>query len=142
MGFAFWLLVAAAMAVVEAVSFGLITVWFVVGALAAFIAAFCGAGITLQVVVFLAVSVLCLLLLRPFALKHRNAGAAAEPSLIGQQAVVVEPIDNAAAAGRVQTDDHMTWAARSADGLPLATGQEVTVVGQESIKLIVERKQV
>lgn len=142
MGFAFWLLVAAVMAVVEVVSFGLITVWFVVGALAAFIAAFCGAGITLQVVVFLAVSVLCLLLLRPFALKHRNAGAAAEPSLIGQQAVVVEPIDNAAAAGRVRTDDHMTWAARSADGLPLAAGQEVTVVGQESIKLIVERKQV
>ena len=49
-------------------------------------------------------------------------------------------IDNEGLTGRVETDNRMTWAARSADGSFIPQGAVVRIVGQESVKLIVERK--
>ena len=140
LGLYLWLIVAAVAAVVEVLSLSLITLWFVVGALAAFVAALLGANIFVQTVVFLVVSVACLILLRPVIMKYRMKGAREEPSLIGQSVVVCEDIDNDRMVGRVQTSDRMTWAARSADGRPIPQGENAVVVDQESIKLIVERK--
>ncbi len=135
-----WLAVAAVMAVVEVVSLGLITMWFVVGALIAFAANLLGADPLVQIVVFLVVSVLCLVVLRPVFVKYRDRGKKEEPTVVGCIAVVREAIDNDRLVGRVETPDHMTWAARSADGRPIASGENVVVVGRESVKLIVERK--
>lgn len=135
-----WLAVAAVMAVVEVVSLGLITMWFVVGALVAFAASLLGADPLVQIVVFLVVSVLCLVVLRPVFVKYRDRGKKEEPTVVGCIAVVREAIDNDRLVGRVETPDHMTWAARSADGRPIASGENVVVVGRESVKLIVERK--
>lgn len=133
-----WLAVAAVMAVAEALSAALITVWFVAGALAAFLAAFFGAGLAVQIIVFLASSIACLVLLRPLAMKHRDIGGYHEPTMIGKRAVVVERIDGRAHTGRVETSDHMTWAALSLDREPIEEGTTVRVVSQESIKLVVE----
>ena len=135
-----WLAVAAVIAVVEVVSLGLITMWFVVGALVAFAANLLGADPLVQIVVFLVVSVLCLVVLRPVFVKYRDRGKKEEPTVVGCIAVVREAIDNDRLVGRVETPDHMTWAARSADGRPIASGENVVVVGRESVKLIVERK--
>lgn len=135
-----WLGIAAAMALVEAFSLGLITLWFVVGALAAFAANLLGVDPAAQVLVFLIVSVVCLVIFRPVFMKYRNRGDSKEPTLVGQVAVVREAIDSDRLVGRVETPDHMTWAACSASGEPLPVGQNVVVVGQESVKLIVERK--
>lgn len=135
-----WLGVALVMAIAEIVSLSLITMWFVIGALVAFAANLLGADLAVQLIVFLVVSVLCLLLLRPVFIKYRKHGEASEPCVIGSNGVVTEDIDNEAMVGRVELPDHMTWAARSSDGLPISAGEAVLVVGQESIKLIVERK--
>ena len=114
-----------------------VTVWFVVGALAAFIAALLGAHIAVQIVVFVAVALLCLVLLRPVVLKHRNRGDSREVTPVGLVAVVTEPIDNSSGAGRVETPDHMSWAAISADGRPIEVGTRVSVVEQRSVRLVV-----
>lgn len=135
-----WLAVAAAMGVVEVVSFGLITMWFFIGALVAFAANLLGADPFVQIVVFLIVSVACLVGLRPVFVKYRDRGKQEEPTLVGQTAIVVEDVDNDGLTGRVETDNRMTWAARSADGSRIPAGEIVRVVGQESVKLIVERK--
>ena len=135
-----WLGVAAVMAVIEVLSLGLITMWFVVGALVAFAANLLGADLVVQLVVFFVVSLVCLVVLRPVFLKYRKRGQAAEPTCIGQEGVVAEDVDNDAMIGRVELPNRMTWAARSADGTPIPAGTVVVVVGQESIKLIVERK--
>ena len=134
-----WLAIAAIMAVVEVASFGLITIWFVVGGLCAFVAGFAGADLTIQIGVFLVVSLACLALLRPLALKHRRIGESHESTPVGQNAIVVERIDNEALTGRVETPDHMTWAALSADGSVIQPGARVRIVDQRSIKLVVER---
>ena len=133
-----WLLVAAVMAVVEMVSVSLITLWFVVGALASFVAALAGAPLVAQIVVFLVVSLVCLAALRPVILKYRAHGQAAEPTMIGKTAIVCEEVDNVRQTGRVRTADNMTWSARSASGYPIPLDASVRVVAQESIKLIVE----
>lgn len=135
-----WLGVAAVMGVVEIVSLSLITMWFVVGALVAFAASLLGADLVVQLVVFLVVSVACLVGLRPVFVKYRDRGKLEEPTHVGQTAVVVEGVDNDGMTGRVETDNRMTWAARSADGLPIPAGEVVRIVSQESVKLIVERK--
>ena len=124
-----WLVVAAVMALIEAFSFGLITMWFVVGALVAFVADLLGANFVVQVALFLVVSVLFLVLLR---------GHSAEPTLVGERGVVCETIDNDGLTGRVELSDHMTWSARSATGEVLPVDMRVEVVAQESIKLIVK----
>ena len=95
-----WLVVAAVMALIEAFSFGLITMWFVVGALVAFVADLLGANFVVQVALFLVVSVLCLVLLRPVVVKHRNRGHSAEPTLVGERGVVCGTIDNDDGQGR------------------------------------------
>ena len=123
-----WLAVAAVMGVAEIVSFGLITMWFVIGALAAFAANLLGADLLVQVVVFLVVSVVCLVALRPVFVKYRDLGKQEEPTHVGQTAIVVEAVDN----------EGLT--ARSADGSLIPAGEIVRIVGQESVKLIVERK--
>ncbi len=137
-----WLGIAAVMAVAEIVSLGLITMWFVVGALVAFVANMLGADTFLQVVLFIIVSVACLVLLRPVFVKYRKRGQSHEPSNVGKLGVVVEEVDNDHLVGRVELSNHMTWLARSADGSVLRVGENVVVVGQESVKLIVERKDV
>ena len=133
-----WLAIAAVMAIVELASQGLITIWFVVGGLVAFAAGFFGADLTVQIIIFLVVSLACLALLRPMIMKHRKIGEAHEPTLVGTHAIVVERIDPQAQTGRIETPDHMTWAALSADGLPIEAGERVVVVEQRSIKLVVE----
>ena len=134
-----WLGVAALMAVIGIVSLTLITVWFVIGGLAAFVAALLGADIGIQTALFIIVSVASLVLFRPLALKHRNIGEKLESTPVGSYAVVIEDIENDALTGRVETPDHMTWAAVSSDGSHIFSGEKVLVTGNKSIKLVVER---
>ena len=86
---------------------GCITMWFVVGALVAFVADLLGANFVVQVALFLVVSVLCLVLLRPVVVKHRNRGHSAEPTLVGERGVVCEMVDNDGLTGRVELSDHI-----------------------------------
>ena len=134
-----WLVIAVAMAIIEAFSQGFITIWFVVGAIVAFAAACLGASLAVQAVVFLVVSLVCLALLRPLIMKHRKIGEAHESTPVGQNALVVEKIDASSPMGRVETSDHMTWAAISVDGNPIEEGARVRIVDQQSVKLVVER---
>ena len=133
-----WLAIAVVMAIVEIALQGFITIWFVAGGLAAFVAGFFGADLTVQIIIFLVVSFACLALLRPMIMKHRKIGEEHEPTLVGSQAIVVERIDPKAQTGRVETPDHMSWAALSADDLPIEVDMHVRVVEQRSIKLVVE----
>ena len=58
-----WLILLVAFAIVEGVTVSLVSVWFIGGAAAALIAALCGAEVWLQVVLFVAISVILLALL-------------------------------------------------------------------------------
>ena len=139
----FWLLITGVLIVAEAATVNLITIWFAGGALAALIAAALGAPLWLQIVLFLAVSAVLLLSLRPFATRIGKGKdyATNVDSNIGKLAVVVEPIDNLRGTGRVMIGP-VDWTARSEDGSVIAEGEKVRVLRVEGVKVCVEREAV
>ena len=67
-----WLILLGILLIIEIITLGLTTIWFAGGALIAFLVAILGGAVWLQVVVFLAVSILLLLFTRPIAMKYMN----------------------------------------------------------------------
>ena len=60
-----WLGILALLLVVEAITAGLTTIWFAGGALVAAIACYAGANLTVQILLFLCVSLVLLIFTRP-----------------------------------------------------------------------------
>jgi membrane protein implicated in regulation of membrane protease activity len=112
----YWLIAVAVLLVVEIVTLGLTTIWFAGGAFVAFIAAQCQAPLWLQIVLFLAVSLILLFVTRPIVEKHLNRSRAKTnvDSLAGRHGKVTETIDNFNQTGKVMLDG-MEWMARSAE---------------------------
>ena len=135
-----WLVLLLLFAGIEAASVGLTSVWFAAGALCALIAALLGGALWVQLTLFLAVSALCLLAVRPLAKRHLNSRV--EPTnadrVIGEQAQVTEDIDNIHGKGAVIIRG-VAWTARSEDGLPVPAGALVRVLRIEGVKVFVER---
>ena len=136
-----WLIVFVVMIIIEIITLGLSTIWFAGGALVAFLASLAGAGIPVQVVLFLVVSFLLLAVTRPIAVKYFNKDRTKTnaESLIGAVAVVQETIDNLQATGRVQVHGQ-EWAARSENDITIEPGTEVLVEEIHGVKLIVKSK--
>ena len=133
-----WLVVAVIMAVVEAFTVQLVSVWFAVGAAAGCITAIFTDNVSIQLIVFVAVSLVAMLITRPLVkrIKVKKAEATNSDKYIGKTAVVIEAIDNAAAKGQVKVGS-TTWSARSVDGKQIEAGASVTVVAIEGVKLMV-----
>ena len=136
-----WLVAMVALLLVEAAVPGLVSIWFAIGALAALISALFHAPVWLQLVWFLAVSILALVLTRPFVKKYVNSRTTPTNADmgIGKDAVVTERIDNLHGNGAVLLEGK-TWTARMADETQTAEkGETVRVLRIEGVKLIVER---
>ena len=138
---AFWVVALVVFLIVEAVTAGLVSIWFVFGSLVALICAALRAAVWLQIFWFVIVSVATLVLTRPLVKRYvdsRSVATNADRS-IGRAAVVTERIDNLAATGAVKLDG-VVWTARSTDdAVAIETGERVTVRAIEGVKLIVER---
>ena len=135
---ALWIGAIIVFGVVEALTAGLVSIWFVPGAAAGLIAAMAGAGILAQLVIFLAVSAAALAATRPLVRKF-TAGKAVPTNadrVLGAHGKVTETIDNDNAKGAVYVDGK-TWTARSADGTVIPAGARVRIQGMEGVKLLV-----
>ena len=110
----YWLLAAAVFLGLEIITMGLTTIWFAGGALIAAIAAMIQFPIIVQIFIFAVVSLLLLIVTRPFAsrfLNNRTVKTNVE-SLVGQKCLVTKPIDNLRATGEVVIRGQ-TWSAKS-----------------------------
>lgn len=134
----FWLIVMVLFLVVEAVTVGLVCIWFAAGALVALLAAMCGAEVWLQIVVFLVVSAVTLYFTRPLVKKYVNTKV--EPTnadmVIGKECRVTETVDNIAGTGAVYVDGKV-WTARSENDEVIPEGTLVTAKIIDGVKLIV-----
>ena len=134
-----WLGLLIVFAVSEAATVGLTSIWFAAGALCALVAALLGGPLWVQLTLFLAVSLLWLLAVRPLAKRYVNSEV--EPTnadrVIGAEAQVTEDIDNIHGKGAVVIRG-MTWSARSQDGGPIYAGTMVRVLRIEGVKVFVE----
>ena len=134
----FWLIALILFGVLEAVTVGLTSIWFAVGALAALVACAADAPMLVQVVVFLGVSFLTLLLVRPLAKKFLTPRYQATNAhrVIGATALVTEEIDNLKGSGLVNISGQV-WTARSAHDVVIQPGREVKVLRIEGVKVYV-----
>lgn len=134
----FWLIAMILFGVLEAVTVGLTSIWFALGALTGLIASAAGAPTLVQIVVFLGVSLITLLLVRPLAQRYVNDRKVATNAdrVIGREAVVQEEIHNLEGRGLV-TVSGVAWTARSEEDTPIHTGTLVRVLRIEGVKVIV-----
>ena len=135
-----WLALLIIFAVAEAATVGLTSVWFAVGSLGALVCALAGGNIWLQLGIFIVLSLVCLVALRPLAKKYLNTRV--EPTnadrVIGQEARVTQDIDNIQGTGAV-TIGGVTWTARSEHDTPIPAGAMVRVLRIEGVKVMVEK---
>lgn len=134
-----WLILFVIFAALELVSLGLTCIWFAVGALAACVTSLITDNWIIQAIVFIIVTVVVLIFLRPIAVKYINNKAEKTnvDSLIGKKAKVLEDIENVNAKGKVSIDG-MDWTARSADGNIIKKDALVEVVEIKGVKAIVK----
>ncbi len=138
-----WIAVAVIFLITEALTAGLTSIWFAGGALAGLLAACLGLGVIGQLALFLAVSLLLLILTRPFVkrISKKKPYRTNAQALIGSTAVVSEAIDNLAQKGQVKIRD-LEWLARSEkDEKKIPEGTAVTITGISGVKLIVRMKE-
>ncbi len=138
---AFWLILAVVLIVVEASTYSLISVWLALGALVAVIPALIWSdAIWLQFAVFIVVSAISLALTRKFVKKvlKYNPEPTNADQVVGKSAVVKEEIDNIHESGKV-TVMGLEWTARSADDSVITVGEVVTIKEINGVKLIVEK---
>lgn len=135
-----WLGAIVLFGIVEALTAGLVSIWFVAGSAAALLVALAHGSLTVQLVVFAVVSAVALAATRPLVRKF-TAGRTVPTNadrLLGQEAKVTETIDNENASGAVYADGK-TWSARSADGSVIPAGEIVRIRKMQGVKLLVEK---
>ena len=136
---AFWLIVGIIFAVSEALTVGLVTIWFTGGAVVALVAALLGAGIPVQVVLFFIVSIGLLVTTRKiFVNKLKTGGTKTNvDALVGEEAKVlteIKPFEP----GSVKLKGQEWTAVAKDDTLTIASGDIVKVVAIEGVKVVVK----
>ena len=90
----FWLLAAIGFVVLEAMTLNLVSIWFAVGSAAALLSCLVTGSFRVQAVVFVAVSTLCLLALKPLCARLRKPPTATNGDrALGREAVALTPVN-------------------------------------------------
>ena len=121
----------------------LVSIWFAAGAFVTMIAAYLGAAVWLQILVFIVVSCVLVVMLLPFIKKFLNPNLKKTniDAVIGSEGYVTADIDNLAATGQVKLGA-MEWTARSTSGKPIPKGSLVRVDRIEGVKAYVTMEEV
>ena len=138
-----WVVIIAGSIIAEIATLGLTTIWFAGGAAVALGTSIAGGSIWLQIILFIIVSVVLMILIRPYAKKRFNNRRVATnvDSILGQTGIVINEIDNLQSQGLVKIGGQ-EWTARSMDSSEkIAPGQEVIVDRVEGVKVIVRKKE-
>lgn len=138
----FWLSLAGLFLVVEILTVGLVSVWFVIGAVFATAAAALGAGTAVQACVFIAVSALLLVFMMPAAKRmiQKDKHATNFDRIMGMTAEVTEDIDDIEGKGQIKVAGAV-WSAKSADGAGIKKGELVEITAVEGVRAVVKKKE-
>ncbi len=136
-----WATAAFLLLILELTSGDFFIMCFAIGAGVTAVLSLTGMSFLWQLIVFAVLSVLCLFFVRPVMLKYFHRSDQGRKSnadaLIGRRGRVSETI-KADGHGRVAIDGD-DWKAVSADSSEIAKGENVRVVGRESIIITVEK---
>ena len=135
-----WVLLLIFFCALELATTMLVSIWFCVGALVAFIMSLSGFSLAAQIVAFTIVSIVCIFLMRPIAQKvvNKKATKTNADRIIGMHLPVVETINNLESTGAVKAYG-VVWTARSIDDSIIEKGATIKAESIEGAKLIVSR---
>ena len=136
-----WLGLFILLLVIEIITVGLTTIWFAAGALAALAANVLGANLIIQIIIFLAVSVVLLIFTRPWAEKHLNRKRVRTnyEREIGKVIRITEKVDNLDQTGKSVVDGQ-EWTVRSKNDSEICeAGELARGAAVSGVKLIVEK---
>lgn len=134
-----WLGLALILFIIEAATVGMVCMWFGIGAIISMLCSYFITNIYIQWTIFIVVSVIMLVLLRPLAKKamSNNAESTNVSALIGKTAFLTDDI-NEESYGRVKFGD-ISWIAVSSQGETIKKGEKVKVILVKGNKLVVEK---
>ncbi|MGI6030894.1 MAG: NfeD family protein [Eubacteriales bacterium] len=135
---AVWLVLLIAFVVGEVATAGLVSIWFCFGALAAMIMAVLSLDVAFQIIVFFVVSIVLLLITKPFVKRFLSSRPVATNAdkILGGKGIVVETIDNVKGSGAIKIDGKV-WTARCTQDVVIPAGKEVQVVEIRGVRAIV-----
>ena len=131
-----WLLVAVTFGLIEAMTLGIVSIWFAIGALGAMLVAFIVDSFMIQLLVFLAVSLILVATTRKVAMDKLKIGRIKTniDELIGKEAVVIKDIEPYMA-GEVKLDGKV-WRAVSESKQVYKVDEVVVVLRIEGVTII------
>ena len=134
-----WFAVIILAALIEINTMDLASIWFSAGALIAFILALVGLNPFLQIIVFMVVSLLLLLSIRPIVKNYlkTNVISTNTDRLVGKVAICTKDI-NIGERGEVKIDGKY-WLAISSGDEDIVIDEKVEVLAIEGVKLVVDR---
>lgn len=134
----FWLGCMVIFLIIEAVTVGLATIWFAVGALAALITALLGGGFLLQILLFFLVSLALLVFTRPVALKYFSGNKLRTnyEDAIDKTVKITERVDNIGGSGTAVLNGQEWTARMQKDDMILEKGELAKVAAVKGVKLI------
>ena len=134
-----WIIFAVFMLICEVLTTQLVSIWFVLGGIAAAVTCIFTDDLLIQTLVFVLVSLVALLATRPLVkkvLKNKKEPTNSD-RLIGRVAIVTMDIVNQTGEGQVNVDGKI-WSAKSSDGCEIKSGASVKIISIEGVKLVVE----
>lgn len=135
-----WIGIAVVMAVAEAATNQLVSIWFVVGALCAAVASLFVSSLVVQLVVFIAVSLVAMIATKPLVDKYKKGHKIEKTNsdrLIGLTGIMLTDIDSLEAVGQVKVNGEV-WSAKLKELTPLKKDSKVKILAIEGVKMIVE----
>lgn len=133
-----WLIVFGISLVVEFMVPGLISIWFALGSLVAYVTYLVHLPVGVQIACFIITSFAAILCSRPLAKKLQGKKSATNADrMIGQTGIVTTDIDPIENTGQVKVLGQI-WSAASESGTPIAKDRLVTVLEIKGVKLIVK----
>lgn len=139
MGWAMWLAIMLALAMVEVFTVNLVFMMLAGGALAGAIAAYAGLDIAFQLLVAIIVAVAMLFLVRPFFLRHmqpKSEYLSNVDALVGATALTLEDVTSRSGTVRLSGE---VWSART-NGAAIPPDADVRVVRIDGATAVVEEK--
>lgn len=134
-----WIGFAVLMAVCEAFTSQLVSIWFVLGSVCAAVTSIFTQSIPIQSGAFLGVSLVALIVTRPLVNKiKRKKGVISTNSdrMIGKIGTVITELKDSQSVGQVKVEGEI-WSAKS-EIAPIPKDSKVKVLSIEGVKLIVE----
>lgn len=136
---AIWLIITIISVIAEIATVQLISIWFSVGGVAAIIANLLNASDSIQITLFIVISLICLAISRPIAKKYLRANVVNTNSdrVINKHGLVTKTI-SADSNGEVKVMS-TSWMATSIDNTTIQEGEYCEVLAIEGAHLVVKK---